>query len=82
MKPDPSHYDNPNRLPGESAEQHYLRRHPESYAQTARDVDLCMRLSDMPCSGDGCDEGKPCTRHRLTSGIAARYLRRKGRKRG
>lgn len=56
----------------------YYRQHgPTKYRRVAELVDLCMRISDRGCSGDGCDEGRPCRRHRLAADVAERYLRMK-----
>ena len=54
---------------------YYQKHGPTKYRRTAQLVDLCMTISERGCSGDGCDEGIPCRRHRLAPAVAERYLR-------
>ncbi len=57
----------------------YHQARSARYARIDRAVDLAMRLSDRGCTGDGCDEGSPCRRHRLIGAVVTRYQRMQGR---
>lgn len=61
----------------ENPELRVLREHPERYSRIAHQVDLAMTLSDRPCTGDGCDEDRPCPRHARIVSVVFRYLRLK-----
>lgn len=49
--------------------------HPERYATIADQVDAAMRISDRPCAGGQCDEGRRCRRHELAPAVAVRFVR-------
>lgn len=53
----------------------YRTMTPRQYAHTARLVDICMRISDLPCAGGECDEDRACRRHRNAPQVADRLDR-------